>query len=701
MFRFNLRISGRLFAGFAALCAVLALAVACTMVAIGQVSSAADRAVTLRAPAAIAGTELAGDLYATLAELRGYLLTGDGAAKAERAAKWAEIDALAVRLDGMVARFTNPENRRKWEDIKARLEGFRAAQAKAEAIAFTPDAFPASHVLLTEAAPRADVMFAKITAMINEEEHLEATPERKRLLKSMADTRGNFTAAMAHLRTYLLSGDMADKSKFAAPWESFRRGLAGIAEQGALLVPAQRTAFDAFNKAYAELAPLPERMFALRGSAQWNMPVYTLTTEAIPQAARLLELIEGAKDESGKRAGGLKGSQQEMLAVENAEMREDISRLTLIEWGLLVGGLVLGGLAALFTARSIVPPLRAMTTSMTRLAGSDLSVDIPGSSRKDEIGDMADAMQVFKDNMIEAGRLREERAASEARADEQRRMEMNRLANDFDSAVGEVIKTVSSASTELEAAARSLTRTADSTQELSATAAAASEETSANVGSVAAATEQLSQSVNEISRQVQEASRIAADAVQQAGQTDAHMTRLSQAGNRIGEVVELISAIAAQTNLLALNATIEAARAGDSGRGFAVVASEVKELATQTAQATKDIQAHITGVQSATVDSVAAINNIRATIGRISEISSAIAAAVEEQGVATQEIAANIQVAAKGVTEVTTSIASVNEGASETGTASSQVLSSAALLSSDSHRLKSEVDRFLTTVRAA
>jgi methyl-accepting chemotaxis protein len=467
------------------------------------------------------------------------------------------------------------------------------------------------------------------------------------------------------------------------------------------LTPTQRTALEAFNKAYGELAPFPERMFELRGSPQWNMPVYILATEAMPQAAAILDSIEGMRDASGMRSGGLQGRQQDLLKTESMQLSEDTSRLTLIEWILLAGGLAMGALTAFFTARSIVPLLRAMTSAMTRLAAGDLAVEIPQTNSRSEVGDMAGAVQVFKESMIEAERLRAEKASDEARAAERRRADMNRLADGFDAAVGEVIKTVSSASTELEAAARGLTQTADGTQELAASVAAASEQTSANVGSVAAATEELSQSVNEISRQVQEASRIAADGVEQAGQSDAYMSRLSEAGNRIGEVVSLISAIASQTNLLALNATIEAARAGDSGRGFAIVAAEVKDLATQTAKATEDIRTQIADVQSATEDSVAAIGNIRSTIGRISEISAAIAAAVEEQGVATREIAANVQVAAKGVTEVTANIASVNQAAGETGTASSQVLSSAALLSTDSDRLKTEVERFLTSVRAA
>jgi methyl-accepting chemotaxis protein len=314
---------------------------------------------------------------------------------------------------------------------------------------------------------------------------------------------------------------------------------------------------------------------------------------------------------------------------------------------------------------------------------------------------MAAAVGVFKDNMLEAERLRAEQSGNEQRAAAQRKADMHKLADEFQAAVGAIVDTVSSASTELEAAAGTLTRTAEVTQELSGTVAAASEQASANVQSVASSTEEMTSSVNEISRQVQESSKIAVEAVRQAQQTDVRINQLSQAAGRIGDVVKLITAIAEQTNLLALNATIEAARAGEAGRGFAVVASEVKQLASQTAKATDEISTQIAGMQTATQDSVAAIKEIGGTIGRISEIASTIAAAVEEQGAATQEIARNVGEAAKGTQQVASNITDVNRGASETGSASAQVLSSAQSLSHESNHLKAEVDKFLMTVRAA
>jgi methyl-accepting chemotaxis protein len=351
--------------------------------------------------------------------------------------------------------------------------------------------------------------------------------------------------------------------------------------------------------------------------------------------------------------------------------------------------------------RSVVKPLSSLRARMASLSTGELDAPVSHTDRSDEIGQMARTVQVFRDAMIETNRLREEQAVVEQRQSQQRKIDMNRLADQFESEVGEIITLVSIAADQLEASSTTLSKTADTVEEVSQRASSASGEASANVHSVAAASEELASSVSEISRQVGTSARIAGEAVEQARKTDARISQLSQAAARIGDVVDLIQTIAGQTNLLALNATIEAARAGAAGKGFAVVAAEVKTLAEQTAKATGEISQQIADIQSATEDSVTAIKEIGATIGRISEISSVIAAAVEEQGAATQEISRNVQRAADGTSQVAASISDVQRGASETGGASSQVLSAAQSLSNESNRLKREVAKFMDSVRAA
>ncbi|MGM4887476.1 methyl-accepting chemotaxis protein [Tardiphaga sp. 604_B6_N1_1] len=399
--------------------------------------------------------------------------------------------------------------------------------------------------------------------------------------------------------------------------------------------------------------------------------------------------------------GDIDRDERGLLATRADAMKAASDGATMTSIGSAVLTIVLSVLSALALMLMVVKPIQRMTSVMLQLADGDKTVAIEGIDRRDEIGKMAQAVQVFKETAIEADRLTVEQKAADERGAIQRKDDMRKLADAFESAVGEIVETVSTASTELEASANTLTHSASRAQEVTTAVAAAAEVASSNVQSVASASEEMSSSVSEIARQVQESAKIANEAVEQARRTNSRVSDLSQAANRIGDVVELINNIAGQTNLLALNATIEAARAGEAGRGFAVVASEVKALAEQTARATGEIGEQINGIQSATQDSVDAIKEIGTTIGRLSEISAVIASAVEEQGAATREISRNVQQAAQGTMEVSSNIADVERGAAETGSASSQVLSAAQSLATDSNRLKSEVSQFLNSVRAA
>jgi methyl-accepting chemotaxis protein len=369
---------------------------------------------------------------------------------------------------------------------------------------------------------------------------------------------------------------------------------------------------------------------------------------------------------------------------------------------IIAGATLCIGLLAIYFGQRIANSIARMTHAMQKLASGDFGVVLPGLGRSDEVGDMAQAVETFK---VKAKQKADDEADAKVKQDQivaaARKADMNKLADQFEDAVGRIIETVSAASTELEASASALTATAEKSQQLTDVVAAASDDASVNVQSVASATEEMSSSVSEISRQVHDSARIASEAVEQAQRTNNRVGELSKAASRIGDVVKLINVIAGQTNLLALNATIEAARAGYAGRGFAVVASEVKALAEQTARATGEISQQVSDIQSATNESVAAIKAIGTTIGRMSEIASTIASAVEEQGMATQEISRNVQRAALGTLQVSSNIMDVKRGASETGLASSQVFSAAQSLSSESYRLKADVATFLNSVRMA
>ena len=372
--------------------------------------------------------------------------------------------------------------------------------------------------------------------------------------------------------------------------------------------------------------------------------------------------------------------------------------------GTLVALGVLAALCVVFSwsiIRAVAVPVIGMTHAMGRLAAQDMLVEISGAERGDEIGKMAKALAVFRDSMIETERLRAEQEAQKIRAAEEQRAAMDRMADGFERSVKGVVDAVASSSTELRAAALSMTGIAEQGVRQSESVADSIRATSANVQTVASASDELSASIAEIGRQVTQSCSVAGQAVEQATRTSRSVGGLDAAAKKIGDVVRLINGIASQTNLLALNATIEAARAGDAGKGFAVVASEVKVLANQTAQATDEIQDQVTAIQAATRGTAQEIDSVGAIIAEISQVTTAIAAAIEEQGAATGEIARNVQQAASGTQAVANSIVDVSAAANDTGAAANQVLGAATELSQQAERLREEVATFVAAVRAA
>jgi methyl-accepting chemotaxis protein len=370
--------------------------------------------------------------------------------------------------------------------------------------------------------------------------------------------------------------------------------------------------------------------------------------------------------------------------------------------GALAGlALFLVGGVSLFLSHGIVGPISGMTTAMRKLAAGDTVSEIPARERRDEVGAMAQSVQVFKDRIIEAATLRGQQEELKVKAEAEKKAIMASIANEFESGVRASLNALGTAATEMRTTSQGMASTAEELSAQASAVAGAAERASANVETVAAATEELASSVAEIGRQVSQSTEIAGQAVKEADRTNATVQGLSKAAHNIGDVVKLISDIASQTNLLALNATIEAARAGEAGKGFAVVASEVKSLATQTAKATEEIAAQVTAMQSATGQAVQAIQGIGATIATISEITVTIAATVEQQSVATHEIARNVHEASRGTSQVSSNVDGVSQAAAQTGAAATAVLSSSDALGEQTTTLRAHVDAFLGNIRAA
>jgi methyl-accepting chemotaxis protein len=490
-----------------------------------------------------------------------------------------------------------------------------------------------------------------------------------------------FQTVMALASTFVINSDQTVAASALARLKFVESSLQAISTSDEKVADSLKETLKLLEAYRQALTKLTENSKAIDG----------LITEMTESAAAIVQAANTIKTELF--------SDQQKFAAQSDDTIDETERLIVM---LAAGGFLLGTVLALLMGNGMSRPMTAMCKAMRELASGNFDVVLPGLGRKDELGEMAGAVEEFKMQAIaKAEREAATHDAQNKASSEARRAELIRFADDFEAAVGTIVSNVSASAVHLESAAGTLTRTAESTQSLSSQVVGVSEEASNNMQSVAAATEELSASVDEIGRQVRESNRIAEAAVLQAEQTDGRIGKLSRAAQQIGDVVQLITAIAEQTNLLALNATIEAARAGDAGRGFAVVASEVKSLASQTAKATDEISSHISGMQDATQESVTAIKEIGGTIAQISDIASTITSAVTQQSSATQEIARSVQTVAQGTHEAAANTMQVNRGATETGAASEEVLNSAKTLSAESTRLREELDRFMANIRAA
>jgi methyl-accepting chemotaxis protein len=513
-------------------------------------------------------------------------------------------------------------------------------------------------------------------------------------IRLLGELQKNVVQNRSVSRAYLLADTAEGKEAVAKRYDGFLRIQANIREKYGKLIKSQeeRALYDEWSRQWDRFQKGTDEVWALSRKTLGGVPY-----EAVAMNENIVNPQGAKSDDFLKKILDLDNKGADDAARTATEIYDSAFTLVAILLGV---AMLIGTGVGFYLVRDVSRGIASIVTPMQALGNGDLTAIVPHQGETTEIGSMATALQVFKEALI-AKKVSDEAATLDADAKIQRGQRVDNITCEFESLISELVGSLSSSSTHLEASASTLTSTAERAQELTTMVAAASEEASINVQSVASATEEMTSSVNEISRQVRESARMANEAVDQARTTTERVSELSKAASRIGDVVELINTIAGQTNLLALNATIEAARAGDAGRGFAVVASEVKALAEQTAKATGEIGQQISGIQAATQESVGAIREISVTIERLSEIASAVAAAVEQQGGATQEISRNVQQAAQGTQQVSANITDVQRGATETGSASTQVLSAARSLSGDSNRLKVEVSKFLGSVRAA
>jgi methyl-accepting chemotaxis protein len=696
MIALNLR--GKLIGGFAALILIAAASAAVSVWEAGTITRNVQEVATVRSPTALLGMRMAEELAQTGTALRDQIIAPDDINVSRWDYAWSGLKASRDAMDRFAAQFPTDEQRAKWTEVRPLFAELEEVHKNLLALVGTPAHYPALTTYEKTVTPQLQPLEAALLELITRE--ISNPQASEPLLTAAVTLQSSILSAVRDLRGFVHLGHEAEKAQFERSWTQVNERLKAIGDMASSMSPEQTRALNRIRVGVISIRRASTMVITERTGPTWNAPLSHLTERVTPVSDRILTALQGPLAAGGERSGGLIDGQTAQLAAETsaaADKTQWLSTMLLMAAGLsALAGLVI----AFLLARAIVNPISGMTSAMRQLSEGQLDADIPGRERRDEVGAMASAMEVFRDKLSAA---EEARAAQDAErmAEAERLERRNAVAEAFVTRMSDLAADFTASSTLVEEAARDLSSTAEETSRQASEVAGAAESASLNVQTVAASTEELAASVREINLQVLRSSESAETAVGDAKRTEGQIRNLAGAADRIGDVVNLIKAIADQTNLLALNATIEAARAGEAGRGFAIVASEVKNLAAQTGKATEDIAAKVSEIQSATAETVESIGAIAATIDVIREITSAVASAVEEQGAATAEIADNCQRAAGAATGVTGTITGVGHAAETTGRSAGELMGLATDLSGHAGTLQDEVQSFVEALKAA